>query len=67
MLMTWTHVAGGVIAVVTADNVDQAINQLRTRLIEAGHEDPIIRRNDLIPVVTHSRSTRILYDLKQED
>ncbi len=54
MMMTWTYNKSGFIAVVTAENVKQAIYQLGEMNIL--NVTPV----DLIPVVTRTRFTRIL-------
>lgn len=59
-MMTWTYKRSGYIAIVTAENVKQAIYQLS----QNGVSDAAPA--DLIPVVTQTRFTRILAGNKDD-
>ena len=61
-MTTWTYCNSTIAIVVTADNVDLAIEMINKELFERSITFLEVKREYLIPLPTHHRYLRTLYD-----
>ena len=60
-MTTWTFSNSTIAIVVTADNVDLAIEMVNQALYARKIDDVKVKREDLIPLPTHHRYMRTLW------
>lgn len=64
-MTTWTYSNSNVAIVVTADSVDFAIALVMKQLLDRGYTHYEVKSEDLIPLPTHHRYARTIYNAEE--